>query len=415
MTDATSGRRWPLVLAALLVALALGEAGARWRWAHPPIPPSDQAPAPRGMFVNDPITGYRLAAGFVDRPHGLSTNALGFRDKARVPGAGSVLRIVVTGDSFAAGVGVGDRQTLSRQLEQGLRRRGIAAEVWNLGVPHFGTAQAVDLLLAEWDRVQPDVVVHLLFTGNDAWDDLHGPSVHTVRDGWMTRRPWAPWPGERDRALRVDANRPLLAQGVVGDGLLWRFSSFYRLAAGGMHAARGASVPPWGMEPFDYEAFGGVAWLLLAPAPPPVRAGWAISEAAVGRLAERCGELGVPVVLVSAPMRAAVEGLAGVATGLNEDALDLRLPERRTEALAASAGVPLLPLLGGLQARAHEPVYYRDDSHWNAAGHRVAAIAIGEALAQRGWIPPVDGLREALEAGVPVGSAPATLREAWPR
>jgi SGNH hydrolase-like domain, acetyltransferase AlgX len=49
-----------------------------------------------------------------------------------------------------------------------------------------------------------------------------------------------------------------------------------------------------------------------------------------------------------------------------------------------SLGVPLADLTGPLRAYRPQPVYYPNQWHWNAAGHRAAAAAIMTVLSRQG-------------------------------
>ena len=431
-----SRRRWIAVAAGIAVALVVGEGLARWRYAHPPLPPEQFAPAPPGMFQADPSCGFRLAPGFSHPTDRFTTNAMGFRDVLRAPGpppAGTV-RVAVVGDSFTAGVGVADDEQFTRLLERGLAQLGgPPVEVWNLGVPHFGSQQSMLQLLDRWDVVQPNVVVFALFDGNDAWDDVQGPSFHTVRSERITRRGWGPWPGDPYNDLRSELNRPLLAHHIPGDGVLHRRSALYRVALRGAHAAQHGRVGrwPWGMEPFDYEAFGGVAWLYLAPPPPPIAGGWEILDGVVAQFDAEVRRRGAGFAVLAVPSKILIERedlrLAfeeGWEDGHREGGgardgsrdFDVEAPTRRVEELTDGLGIPRIDVAAALvRAGGAERVYYRDDSHWNGAGHRVAALALGEGMARLDWIPAVDGLAARLEEAVPVGSAPETYGQGFRR
>jgi peptidoglycan/LPS O-acetylase OafA/YrhL len=66
---------------------------------------------------------------------------------------------------------------------------------------------------------------------------------------------------------------------------------------------------------------------------------------------------------------------------------DLRRPLTTLQRITDSLGVPLADLTGPLRAYRPQPVYYPNQWHWNAAGHRAAAAAIMAVLSQRGLIP----------------------------
>jgi hypothetical protein len=354
---------------------------------------------------------------------------MGFRDRDRTPGppADGVTRVAIIGDSFPTGVAVTDDHHISHLLEDALADvLGVGrVEVWNLGVPHFGTQQSMLQLFKRWEEIQPRIVVLSFFEGNDPFDDGQGPSFHRVVDRRMTRAGWAPWAGDPFNAERAHLNRPLFAHHIPGDGILQRRSYLYRLVMRGIHAVRYniSDTWPWGMEPFDYEAFGGVAWLYLNPPPPPILTGWSITARVLADGKKSIEERGARFAVMTVPAKITVhdEDLAIIAEegwemgyrdggGSLDGArlLDIGLPGRRIVKLTNELDIPLVNLLQPLrEAAGEERLYYRDDSHWTAAGHRVGAHELGLGLSDLGWIPQVGAvaLRGALERAVPVGSA----------
>jgi len=65
---------------------------------------------------------------------------------------------------------------------------------------------------------------------------------------------------------------------------------------------------------------------------------------------------------------------------------DLGRPYTTLEPITASLGVPLVDLTAPLRAYRPQPVYFPNQWHWTAAGHRAAAQAIIAALSQQGLI-----------------------------
>jgi hypothetical protein len=61
---------------------------------------------------------------------------------------------------------------------------------------------------------------------------------------------------------------------------------------------------------------------------------------------------------------------------------------------AATADFPVLRLLDAFERTDERPLVFRADSHWNAAGHRVAARAIAEFIVERGLVTDRHGPRE---------------------
>lgn len=66
-------------------------------------------------------------------------------------------------------------------------------------------------------------------------------------------------------------------------------------------------------------------------------------------------------------------------------------PFRWLEGFAARVDFPCISLLAAFSESAEFPLYFDDDIHWNAAGHRVAADAIASELVTAGMIPGVAG------------------------
>jgi peptidoglycan/LPS O-acetylase OafA/YrhL len=67
---------------------------------------------------------------------------------------------------------------------------------------------------------------------------------------------------------------------------------------------------------------------------------------------------------------------------------DLRRPFSTLERITDSLGVPLVDLTGPLRAYRPQPVYFPNQWHWTAAGHRAAAQAIMGTLSHQGLIAP---------------------------
>lgn len=103
------------------------------------------------------------------------SNSLGFRDRERtVAKEPGVFRILVLGDSVAAGQGVRDPETIfPARLEAGLRQAGLAAEVLNFAVTGYDTRQEVALLADRGLAFAPDLVL-LAYCLNDVRQDDGG-------------------------------------------------------------------------------------------------------------------------------------------------------------------------------------------------------------------------------------------------
>lgn len=130
----------------------------------------------------DPVIGWRARRQFSgDTHHGgypvpitLQTNADGFRDgdwdtkleRARKLNA---KKILLLGDSVLYGWASAADERLSEQLAALYNLKGKSVEVFNSGIPGYGSSQEFRILPELLERIHPDIVV-LLFYENDYGD-----------------------------------------------------------------------------------------------------------------------------------------------------------------------------------------------------------------------------------------------------
>lgn len=99
------------------------------------------------------------------------TNSRGLRDREySIEKPNGVTRIVVIGDSFTWGWGVGDQEIYTEILEASLK----GVEVINLGVTAFDTSQEFRYLEVEGMKYEPDIVLlgfclNDIFTNDTSW------------------------------------------------------------------------------------------------------------------------------------------------------------------------------------------------------------------------------------------------------
>lgn len=183
MTSKVSGaQRWlgpiALALAATLVALSVGELGARILFRKPPPPDSPARPRPAHLIGLKEIKG--LGNLMAPNVRGLlngvlyRTNSLGVRgpEYAAIAPAG-VFRILVIGDSVTMGPSVAEEHVYSRVLGDLLaeRRPQLPVEVINIGVAGFSIHHVIWRLRDLGLRYHPDLVIYG-FTLND----IEGPA-----------------------------------------------------------------------------------------------------------------------------------------------------------------------------------------------------------------------------------------------
>ena len=368
-------RNAALTLAAL-AASALGvEAGLRLFFPQP-LAERYAAPHEGGPLVQiDPELGWTLRPGIgglrSDEPWqaDVRTNALGFRDVEHAGKAAGVTRVVVLGDSFVFGSGVRQDETFTHQLAA---RLGPAFEVVNLGVPGYGTDQAL-LTLRRWGpRLAPDVVLAGFF-----WNDVMENASGEI---YGMRKP-----------------RFVLARGGTGDALTLvpagaprENSVFARL-----DASLGARSHLWSLS---RRAFGRsddrsepeerpvMLDLSLRSAPPSRSAELELTWALLGAVAGEARALGATPLVFAIPPRyladdAVKKKVLGI-YGLGPEALD---PDGffRVKEACARRNVPVVDLLPPFRAAAAagEALYPPTGGiHWNAAGHALAARVLEPAV-----------------------------------
>lgn len=151
------------------------------------------------LFIPQPLAGvmfsYNPSFGFWNRPslvnkpfqseqgrpfYKVSTDPHGFRgvEPVAILKPPNKKRILVIGDSFTFGVGVGDSETFPAQLQSHL---GDRYEVINAGCPGWGTENELAFWRAWRSRLKPDLLV-IAFFRNDLADNTRH-LIYRIKDG----------------------------------------------------------------------------------------------------------------------------------------------------------------------------------------------------------------------------------------
>jgi len=344
-----------------------------------------------GGFLQEGFDGEVIGeAGRMVRWH---TNAAGLRydtDLAAAPPPGT-RRILVLGDSFAAGYRTDQHETFAARAEAELRRRGVAVEmpIAVIEEPVIGL-----LWLQEHGmRLAPDVVVLTICLGNDiaqTFLSLHergryhldlGENVvvgrhdpqdpigfhHGLERLQLPRQALVEDPPERVRApFRLRLLRPWLGE------------------------PRRAIRPGYGgAHPHQlFDPHTGFGCCLRSPPPEVMRAYAEVARTLAG-YQRLCASAGVRFVVLLAPQPFQVQridwDLACTTYGLRPSAFDLDLPQRTIAGACREHGIPCLDPTIRMRA-AHDATgleMYQSggDMHWQSAGHRLAAEELVEGLA----------------------------------
>ena len=200
MTRRHASGRGRRVIAFFLIVFAqfwIFEAGLR-TWGS-----SEAAPSFQGLFENDPDIGYRLKPNA--RTHfatsefaaDIAINSAGLRDDDDIGvKPADERRIVLLGDSLVLSVQVPFSGTFGEILERRLNARGdgVRYRVINAGVQGYGPVEEQLFFRKIVDLVQPDLVLPVVFVGNDAEEAVASQPKLTSRgaatvvtDSFVTR------------------------------------------------------------------------------------------------------------------------------------------------------------------------------------------------------------------------------------
>ncbi len=355
------------VFIGLAVAVGVGEGLLRVFWPQ-------RSSVTLGMFRSDPEAGYRLRANYSNEVRLAEYRTRIFTDNEgyRVPEVGQetptgARRLLAIGDSFTFGVGVDAEDAWPEVLRTELSEAGAPAwTVRNGGVGGYGPLRSSRLFLSSQSAWDPAVVVHALYVGND----LEDPKPETFRTN----------PQVKNGRMVSVGRHPLMNLRI------WVrvHSHFYIFVRNRFHAVYMAS----GLAPLS-QYFDPSA---LAEWPPRIRdVGWPAGQAAIDETARWCRDRGVGYLVVIVPTRYQVDDESWdahrKAWKLPPDAFDRDHAQRVVGRHLQERGIPVIDLLPILRdaARTGAHLYYGNDPHWTAEGHRLAALETARRIADLGW------------------------------
>lgn len=310
-------------------------------------------------------------------------NSRGLRDSETDPSEMRGKRLVLLGDSFAEGWGVEIGQAVSEQLEERLSAGGVPGEVFNLGVAGYGTDQQL-LLFERHRRAYAPEIVLLLFYGNDLWNNALDRGIGIER-GFKPRFVLGPGnslrltgvPVRRTRYWDFDAQLPL-------DRRVSRYAFEHWHLAALLRKAFSQEVPAAQRRDFYLGLYGTGA------AAERFEKAWRTTARLLLELDTRVRGAGARLLLVYVPAIVQIEREDWQAKvsrfGLLEEEYALDKPNRRLAAAAAEHGIPFLDLSPAFLASALTETLFHRDSHWNAAGHALAADTIAGFLHEQSWL-----------------------------
>lgn len=326
-----------LGFSSLVAALLLAEVVVRLDAYQP------QITIPPFLYLNHPQNGWTLRPGFQitllqkEGPVTYTVNRQGLRSHREIPASTNLRYLYVLGDGYAFGWGVNDEVTFPRVLGRRLKADNLPMEVVNLGVPEYGTRQAMDHLEEYSERLGAPMVVLYLFNPNDPVDNLMPP--HKVVWGVLVK--------DEGRIKHLKA-----ALGHVYHNSLL-----------------GALVMDQVYNRFFNPRLETERELLRDAGPLAERRDWAVTRTALEGMIQWCQGKGAHLV---------------VATVAESPYTPL------LQALLAPHEVPLVPLEEQfrLAGRTRSEVELPTGGYWNPLGHHVVTESIHRLLEEKGWLPP---------------------------
>ncbi len=349
----------------------------------------------------DPLIGMKLVPG----KHGRSVkagiydtavevNSAGFRDREHtLTKSPDVCRIALLGDSFMEALQVPFQLSTTRRMEDELATLGVHAETINFGVSGASTAREYLTMDSYALPYRPDVAL-LFFVANDFSGnsrELKGasylPYPQTQPNGDLVMSEeghpvFAPFYDQQSRF-------PMLA------ALLRDYSKTYRLLRELMDTSP-APADLWKRIAPSVETKARLETVQVGETDlgayeiyrPQLKPKWAKNVRTTEQLLVAIRDLAAEhhvefaVVLVPAAFQVYPERwteIQDLTPGMKEAGLEPDLPLENLKHYLDEKHVPvvnLLPEFRGARAQDASNLYLRDDGHWTAAGHAIAAHAV---------------------------------------
>jgi len=326
-----------------------------------------------GLLAYDSLLGWKLTPGWkgvhkhLDFQVSYTVNPYGFRgDFSREPGGGG-RRIAVVGDSFTFGFGVEDDETFVHLLNE---RSPTGHLFLNFGIPGYSTDQEYLLIRERLPRFSPDVILLVVYPGNDLFDNelpypLQGnrpkPFFETTPGGLVLKNIPVPLAEKPPGQRRVDLKTVVLGESSRPDGRLERFLSRFELYARLQMALQTISHRP--------VAFGNRFDSALD-----------LFEAIVNETRVLCERKGVDLRLVLLP-GASFLTRPGSPSAQYQEYLREKIMERQE-----TMGAPITDLASALARRYPSdigPWYHPHEGHLTPLGHEVVAEVLAEVFSDK--------------------------------
>ncbi len=303
-------------------------------------------------------------------------NSLGLRGRevpAEKPANG--YRIVMLGDSFTMGMGVGDDQTFSVLLEGELKPTvaacGRSIEVLNAGVDSYAPVLSFLQLKRDLWPLKPDMVVLNLDVSDLVQESAYRREAVRGPDGEIVAVPI-----RRGRESLIDRIRTWTERHLF----FTRAALFY---ANRLLNYRNVNIT---VRDVVTQANAEIVAHTLSGDVDRSEQWRAIFDSIV-KMKAFCENHGVEFILTVYPWAHQVsdtEWIPGRYTFMPRNAVASDKSLNTVHELSASNNIQLIDLFPAFRAyKGHDALYYSHDQHWTPAGHRVVADGIAEQLRAR--------------------------------
>lgn len=343
------------------------------------------------MFEYDPDLGWRfipnrrnfiVCAG--NRRQYIDINSWGFRDDPVPSDHDDMRKILVLGDSFVSNVSVRDDEVFTEVLEGMLENTAVL----NFGVNGYGQVQEY-LLLRQWlDRIDPDIVILLIYVRND-FDDNVGVN-------WRYLPPVARWDSEYSN-LRLEPPPSDFASDESDYERLLTLcgrSHLYYLVNSRLDILIDR-LTQWRESEYEASLYTPPE-LYLCRVEPSRSTGllYKTMETLLLKIARYVEGRKTPMMFVIAPsfLQADADLWASAMMEYDVDPKDCMrsLPNRRLMQFADENGLVMLDLLPILESelRKGRRIFNPEEQHWTSEGNRIVADAVLDYLRSKSLVEP---------------------------
>lgn len=298
--------------------------------------------------------------------HTIQVNQEGYRDVSFEDKTNDT-KIMVLGDSFVSNISVEDDEVFTNLLENQLEN----TSVYNLGVNGYGQVQEY-LVLKEWTpKIQPDVIVVMVYLRNDFTDNMSESS-------WLYPRPAVVF--DTDIPVRII---PPSKEYKTKEKLPFYYRShLYRLVKNSITAIKSKN---------EKDANASYAPPEVHTCRNPLTEETLAMYETMQRLLVEMDAYGksvnTPVIFALAPSMVQVEDdlWSQVETYDTSLTLEKELPNATLYAFAKANQLQLIDLMPALQEadRNGTKMYNRQEQHWTAAGNQVVADVLSEYIKRK--------------------------------